>query len=112
MKLRDFANTTINVITEDGIEGYLPTFVLVDTLEIRAIQGIPTDVDHRDAIQNIIRRSGYETREFFFAVQSAPEQITIGHCQPNKSTMFMVINETTKGYMASKIASCNWWRGA
>jgi len=110
MTLQDFAKMTINVIREDGIDGYLPTFVLPDTQQIRAIQGIPDDVDHREAIQNVVRRSGYETREFFFGVQSAPQQITIGHFRPGQPTEFMSITESADGYSAGVLASCDWWR--
>jgi hypothetical protein len=110
MTLQDFAKMTINVIREDGIEGYLPTFILPDTQEVRAIQGIPADVDHRDAVQNVVRRSGYETREFFFGVQSAPKRITIGHFRPGLPTAFMEINETEDGYSTSPVSSCDWWK--
>lgn len=101
---------TINVIREEGLDGYLPTFVLPDTQQIRAIQGIPAGVDHRDAVQNVVQRSGYETREFFFGVQSAPLQITIGHFRPGQPTEFMSITEAAGGYSASALAACDWWK--
>jgi hypothetical protein len=110
MTLQDFANMTIKVVRDDGVADYLPTFVLPDTQQIRAIQGIPADVDHRDAVQNVVRRSGYETREFFFGVKSAPQQITIGHFRPGQPTEFMEIIETPDGYSASQLSSCDWWR--
>ena len=110
MTLQDFAKMTIKVISAEGLSGYLPTFVLPDTQQIRAIQGIPAEVDHRDAVQNVVRRSGYETREFFFGVQSAPQQITIGHFKPGHATEFMSINETADGYSASALAACDWWK--
>jgi hypothetical protein len=109
MTLQDFANMTINVVREDGIAGYLPTFVLPDTQQIRAIQGIPSDVDRRDAIQNVARRSGYEKREFFFGVNLAPKQITVGHFRPGQPTEFMEIIETADGYLTRPPASCDWW---
>jgi hypothetical protein len=37
---------TINVINEDRLEGDLPTIALLDAYEVRAIQGIPADVDN------------------------------------------------------------------
>ncbi|MGC3989414.1 MAG: hypothetical protein QM796_07000 [Chthoniobacteraceae bacterium] len=79
MTLDSFAQATINVIREDGIAEYLPTIVLTETQEFRVIEGIPSTVDHRTAIQNVVRRSSYESKEFFFGVCSSPEQITIGH---------------------------------
>jgi hypothetical protein len=110
MTLQDFAEMTINVIREDGFDGYLPTFVLPDTQEVRVIQGIPTEVDHRDAVQNVARRSAYETREFFFGVLSAPQRITIGHLRPGQPSEYMEITETPDGYSANPLASCDWWR--
>jgi hypothetical protein len=111
MTLQDFAKMTINVVVKDGLDGYLPTIVIPDTQEVRAIQGIPADVDHRDAIQNVIRRSAYETREFFFGVQSAADQIIVGHFRPGLPTEFMQISEAPdKGYSASPVASCSWWK--
>lgn len=110
MTLRDFADMTITVIQQDGIEGYLPTFALPDTRQLRAIQGIPADLDHRDAVQNVARRSGYETREFFFGVRSGPAQITVGHHRPGQPTEFMSISEAPGGYSTDALATCEWWR--
>jgi hypothetical protein len=109
MKLQDFAKMTLQVISEDGLDGYLPTFVLPNTQQVRAVQGIPADVDHRDAVQNVVRRSGYETQEFFFGVQSAPQQITIGYFRPGQPTEFMEISETPDGFSTRAITSCDWW---
>lgn len=67
MTLDWFAQATINVIRKDGIAEYLPTIVLNETQEFRVIQGIPVTVDHRTAIQNVVRRSGYQSQEFFSA---------------------------------------------
>jgi hypothetical protein len=110
MNIQDFADMTIGVIRDDGIADYLPTFVFLDTREVRAISGIPFEVDHRDAIQNVMRQSGYDKRECFFGVKSAPQQITIGHFRPGQPTAFMEIIETPEGYSASQLSSCDWWR--
>ena len=110
MTLRDFTDITINVIRESGIAEYLPTFVFPDTQHIQAIEGVPTEVDHRDAIQNVVRRAGYEKREFFFGVKSGPQRITVGHYRPGQPTEFMDITETTDGYCASEVELCDWWR--
>ena len=101
---------TTDVIRDASIEGYLPTVVLLDTQEFRVIQGIPADVDHREAIQNVVRRSSYQMREFFFGVQSSPTQITVGHFRPGQPTAFMEIAETPDGYSATAISSCEWWK--
>jgi len=110
MTLQDFGKMTINVIREDGVAGYLPTIVLTDTQQIQAIEGIPADVDHRDAIQNVISRSALGTREFFFGVQSGPQQLTIGHSRPGQPTEFMSITKTASGYVADRLSTCEWWR--
>lgn len=110
MTLQEFADITIDVLREDGLAEYLPTFAFPDTEEIRAIQGIPVTVDHRDAIQNVVKRSGYGTREFFFGVRSAPDQVTVGHYRPDRATKFMAITETDDDYSSRKLTSCPWWK--
>jgi hypothetical protein len=109
MKLEEFAEMTINIIRENGLSGYLPTFILPESQEIRAIQGIPADVDHREAIQQVAQQSGYAMQEFFFGVQTAPNQITIGHFRPGQPTLFKSIEETSEGITTNKMSSCDWW---
>jgi hypothetical protein len=110
MTLRDFAEMTVNVIREDGIAEYLPTLLFPETQEIRAIRGIPDDVDHREAIQNVVRRSGHERREFFFGIRSEPGRITTGHFRPGQPTEFMEIYESPDGYSTTTLQACDWWR--
>jgi hypothetical protein len=109
MTLDSFAQATINVIREDGIAEYLPTIVLTETQEFRVIEGIPATVDHRTAVQNVVRRSNYESKEFFFGVRSSPETITIGHFHPGKPTEFMTIAKTSDGYSTKPLPTCDWW---
>jgi hypothetical protein len=110
MTLQDFTDLTINVIQEDGIAEYLPTRLYPDTKEIRVTQGIPDNIDHREAIQNVIVRSGDEQREFFFGVRSAPGRITTGHLRPGQLAEFMEIAETPDGYTSTLVSVCDWWR--
>ena len=110
MTLDEFTEMTKNVITEDGIAEYLPTLAFPDTKEVRVTQGIPEKVDHRDAIQNVIGRSGHEKREFLFGVRSAYDRVTIGHVRPGEPTVFMEIVETADGLSAAALPSCDWWR--
>ena len=79
------------------------------TKEVRAVEGISKGVDHREAIQNVIRRSGDQKREFFFGVCSEPGQITTGHFRPEAPIGFMQILETSEGYSSSPLESCEWW---
>ena len=101
---------TINVIREDGIAGYLPTIVLTKTQEFRVIEGISAAVDHRTAIQDVIRRSGYEAKEFFFGVRSAPEQITIRHCRPGQPPEYMTIAKSSDVFSTKALQTCEWWK--
>jgi hypothetical protein len=109
MTLKSFAQATINVIHEDGIAEYLPTIVLTETQEVRVIEGIPANIDHRTAVQNVVRRSSYESKEFFFGVRSASETITIGHFRPGKPTEFMTITKTSDGFSTKPLQTCDWW---
>lgn len=110
MTLQEFADITINVLRKDGVAEYLPTFAFPETEEIRAIQGIPAEVDHRDAIQNVVRRSGYATREFFFGVRSASDQVLVGHYRPGRPTRFIAITSAAGDYTSCKVTSCDWWK--
>lgn len=107
--LDTFADATIDVVREDGIPEYLPTIVLSAIGEFRVIDGIPAEVDHRVAIQNVIRRSSYDKTAFFFGVRSAPDQITLGHYQAGRPTEFRQILQTNNGYVIKPLASCEWW---
>lgn len=108
MTLESFAEATIQVIREDGIAGYLPTILLNG--EIRVIEGIPATVDHRTAIQNVVRRSNLEDNEFLFGVRSADETITLGHFRPGRPTEFMTIARTSAGYATNTLETCDWWK--
>jgi hypothetical protein len=107
--LEQFTNITVNVIREDGLNGYLPTLMNPATKEVRAIESIPADIDHRDAIQDVIVRDGLHLGEFFFGVQTAPREITTGHYTPY-SASFMTIVEANDGYVVRALEKCSWWR--
>ena len=109
LTLASFAASTINVIRDDGIAEYLPTIVLPTTQEFRVIEGIPADVDHREAVQDVIRRSGYSKADFFFGVRSGPAEITVGHYRPQKGTEFMQVVPHADGYSTKPLAKCDWW---
>lgn len=109
MTLESFAESTINVIRDDGMAEYLPTLAFPEAREFRVIKGIPETVDHRAAVQKVVRRSGLDGREFMFGVRSAEGEITLGHFCPGRPTVFMQIAETDAGYVATAIAECDWW---
>ena len=109
MTLKEFAHITISVVRDDGIEDYLPTLAFPETQQIRAIQGIPNEVDHREAIQKVVRRSQHERQEFFFGVRSGPGTITVGHHRPGQLPEFMEISESGEGYQTTPLATSPWW---
>lgn len=109
MTLKDFTNITLKVIAEDGIADYSPTLALPEARHIQAIEGIPEDIPHTEAIQKVIARSGLEKKEFFFGVRSGKGLITTGHYRPGKPTTFMLIRETPDGYSFEKLKTCSWW---
>ena len=109
MNLESFSSATINVIQEEGLSEYLPTLVFVETAEIRVIEGIPDDIDHRTAIQNVVRRAGHNSKEFFFGVLSSPNEITIGHHRPGEPPTFMMITEAPGGFSVKELKECEWW---
>ena len=109
MTADSFASSTIEVIKKDGIEVYLPTVVLPKTNEFRVIEGIPDTVDHKIAIQNVIRKSGYQKEEFLFGVLSSPRIITIGHFRLGQPTEFREIVPAGGGYKIKVVNSVDWW---
>jgi hypothetical protein len=109
MTLDSLATVTINVIRKDGIAQYMPTIVLSATHEVVVVDGVPADVDHRVAVQNVVRRSGYDTTEFFFAVRSARDTITLGHFRPGVPTKFLAIVQKGKDYSTAPITGHDWW---
>jgi hypothetical protein len=110
MTLESFANSTIEVIKEDGIDEYLPTIVLSAINQVRVIEGIPDEVDHKEAIQNVVRRSGYQDQEFFFGVLSSSGVITVGHYRPGQVTKFMKITMAGDDYKATVLEGSEWWK--
>lgn len=109
MTLESFAESTISVIRDDGIAEYLPTLVFPEAQEFRVIEGIPETVDHREAVQKVVRRSGLDGREFLFGVRSAEGEITLGHLRPGRPTPFMRITGAEGGYVATAMSECDWW---
>ncbi|MDX1952543.1 MAG: hypothetical protein SFY81_10175 [Verrucomicrobiota bacterium] len=110
MTLQEFAEVTIEVLKDDGLEEYLPTVAFPKTRELRVISDIPEDLDHREAIQNLLQRGDFQKTEFFFGVRSGPNQVTIGHSRPNFLTKFLLIQGSGKTFKILPSSHCSWWK--
>jgi hypothetical protein len=107
--LEQFTKVTVNVVQKDGLDGYLPTLMFPATKTVRVIEGIPADIDHRNALQQIIVRDRLHLQEFFFGVQTAGNEITTGHYTPDHVS-FMTIIQANDGYLVRVLDKCTWWR--
>ena len=109
MTLQQFTEMTVHVIREGGMGDYVPTVLYPDTQEVRAIEGIPAGIDHREAVQDVVHRSGGDKRQFFFGVCSEPGRIVTGHFRPGQAMEFMQIVEAPEGYSSLPLERCEWW---
>jgi len=106
MNLAEFTHITISVLEEQGIETYAPTLVVGEAIQV--IQGIPEDLDHREAILQVIQQMGIQQGEFLFGVRSGPREVTTGHHGPH-GTHFAVISGLAQGFTLSHPEHCPWW---
>ena len=106
MDLQEFTHLTLAVLEDQGTAVYAPTIIANETVQV--IQGIPEGLDHREAIQETIRRLGLEQSDFFFGVRSGPGEITTGF-HTAACTRFQCISELHKGFVVSDLEDCAWW---
>lgn len=106
MTLDEFAQITLAVAAEGGIDTYAPTLIAEET--VRVVQGIPPEVDHREAIQQVIRQSGLEHAAYFFGVRSGPQEITTGEHRDGR-TRFVRILGLQAGFTLLEEDVCPWW---
>ena len=106
MTLDEFTDITMMVLEEQGIASYAPTLVVQDVIQV--VQGIPSDMDHRIAIQDFIQRMGLDATELLFAVKSGPTEVTTGSYSPQGST-FQLISRVPQGYTVAAMDTCDWW---
>lgn len=107
MDLDEFTHLTITVLEGQAIATYAPTLIIGE--QVQVIQGIPEGVDHREAIQDVVRRMGLQHAEFLFGVRSGPREVTTGHQGPT-GTQFRVISSLAQGYSLSSLDHCAWWK--
>ena len=106
MTLDEFTDVTMVVLEEQGIASYAPTLVVQGMIQV--VEGIPSDMDHRIALQDFIQRMGLKESEFLFAVKSGPIEVTTGSYSPKGST-FQLISRIPQGYTVAAMDSCEWW---
>lgn len=106
MDLQEFTDITLAVLEDQGTEGYAPTIIAGDTVQV--IQGIPSEVDPREALQEMVLRLGLEQSDFFFGVRSGPGEVTTGF-HTAVGTRFRRISRMHQGFMVSEQNDCPWW---
>ncbi len=106
MNLEEFTHITVTVLEEQRVATYAPTLIVDE--EVRVIQGIPEGLDHREALQDVVRRMGLQEAEFLFGLRTAPHEVTTGHHSP-VGIQIQRISEMGKGYTISEVEECPWW---
>jgi len=109
--LDGFIQTTIQVLHEHGLDAYMPTIVPLGKSDkpLLCIHGIPDDVDHRDALQQVILAASLDKDEFFFCVRDSDDELVGGHYRKGQTDFFR-IRRTALGFIPSPAASCPWWK--
>ncbi|MDE3033661.1 MAG: hypothetical protein KGI56_08370 [Acidobacteriota bacterium] len=106
MDLPEFTHLTLAVLEDHGADAYAPTIIAGDAVQV--IQGIPPDVDPREALQEMVLRLGLAQSEYFFGVRSGPGEVTTGF-HSLAGTRFQCISQMHQGFMVSDLAECPWW---
>ena len=104
--LQTFTQITIKILGDTPIAEYLPTFLL--DKEILALDGIPGNVDHCDAVQRHAQKKGWTSRSFIFAVRSGDGEVTTGQFSPEGAT-FMRVQQNGETFSVSSISRPPWW---
>jgi hypothetical protein len=77
MTVNDFAAITRRVIERDGLDGFLPTACYPDRREIRALEGLPDDVEPKQAVLKWAAKSAVDGEEFLVAFRSGQSEFTV-----------------------------------
>ena len=104
--LRQFAEATANVVADTPVDEYVPTFIYGG--EVLVMEGIPQNVDHRDAIQQHAKRNSWLQRGFMFAVRSGHQEITLGECKEGHCE-FALLRWTGCAAQLDPLAQPPWW---
>ena len=107
ISLAAFAQTTREIVMEEGFADYCPTLYHEEDLVV--VEGIPDGVDHRDALQRMIRRQGLVGKEFMFGVLSGPDEVMTGHVGPGGAT-FMAVRMVEGEVRVHEHPRPAWWQ--
>jgi hypothetical protein len=111
MMVDDCLQMTLGMVNRDGLAGYLPTLAVPATRVVSVIEGIPPDVDHRDAVQKAVKDRSLSSTEFFFAVHLGPSQLTVGHFQPGGTPPGSLIATLSgDGVTTRESPMVDWWK--
>jgi MoaA/NifB/PqqE/SkfB family radical SAM enzyme len=111
MTLEGFIEITVEFLYEHGGEEYLPTIIPLCQPErpLMLVRGIPDEIDHRDAIQQVITDAGLQDSEFYFCVKSGDGEWVGGRYTP-EATEFFAIRKSGEKFIAGRIPGVPWWR--
>ena len=108
MDLENFALATLEVLEEGNIATYAPTFFLLPEEGFRVIEGIPHELDHPEALQDLAGRMDLGDTEFLFGVRSGEGEVTVGHYTPS-GTQFLLISGSKRRFHITQLEHCTWW---
>lgn len=104
--IEQFAQATVNVVGDTPIGEYVPTFALDG--EVLVLEGIPEDIDHREAIQDHAKHNGWNGADFLFGVRSGENEITVGLYSPSGSE-FALLRWVDESVHLQAIDRPGWW---
>ncbi|QOJ11892.1 MAG: hypothetical protein HRU74_07460 [Chthonomonadaceae bacterium] len=107
--LEVFVRSTLAVASRKGIEDFAPTLCVPGREHVAVIAGIPEGVDHREAIQNVIRRNSLESEELLFSLLTGAQEVTVGHWKPGGATRFAQIDLSSEKPVVEFDVPCGWW---
>lgn len=105
--LSQFADMTVRILEDGGVEEYLPTLVLSLDRSILTLDGVPSDVDQRNALQEWIVKQG-NPPEYLFAVRGGDNELTIGR-RNGDDYEFLLIYKNGDGFEARSGSKPDWW---
>ncbi len=107
--LEEFVRSTLAVVSRKGIGEFAPTLCVPVREHVAVIAGIPEGVDHREAIQNVIRRNSLENEELLFSLLTGAQEVTVGHWKLDGATRFAQIDLSSEEPVVEYNVPCGWW---